>query len=243
MTTKPTPVLRPCAGLTDENGIYYPDSDGEPLADGRFQDPLFRYIVSAMETHFADQPNTLVSGNTMVYYQEGNPRVFVSPDCYVAFDVDQELILYHNTYRIWAVGKPPDFVLEIASESTAERDIAEKRDLYAEIGIPEYWRYDSTEDSRHYGEPLVGERLMDGEYQRLEVVQEPGGLIRGHSPMLNLDLCWDAGRLWFYDPVTGTWLLNQREEQSGRLEAEARADFAEARMAEMEAELRRLRGE
>ena len=61
------------------------------------------------------------------------------------------------------------------------------------------------------------------------------GMVRGRSEVLGLDLCWDDGRLRFYDPATDRWLLNQMEEQ-------ARAESAEARLAEVEAELRRLRG-
>ena len=82
--------------------------------------------------------------------------------------------------------------------------------------------------------------------------------------MLNLELWWEDGELRFLDPATGEGLLSQEEEQDGRLAAEARAETAEtraetaevrvqeeetarmaaeARMAEMEEELRRLRGE
>ena len=39
-------------------------------------------------------------------------------------------------------GQAPDFVLEIASPSTGNRDVTEKRDGYAALGIPEYWRFD-----------------------------------------------------------------------------------------------------
>ena len=34
----------------------------------------------------------------------------------------------------WEVGKPPDFVLEVGSESTAENDLIGKRRTYAQIG-------------------------------------------------------------------------------------------------------------
>ena len=61
-------------------------------------------------------------------------------------------------------------------------------------------------------------------------------MVRGHSPVLGLDLCWDDGRLRYYDPVADRWLMNQMEEHAAR-------EYAEARLAEMEAELRRLRGE
>ena len=215
--------------------IVYPETDGMPLPDGVFQDPLFREIVSTIATHFKDQPNTVVSGNTFIYYEEGNPRRSVSPDCYVAYDSDVELLLSNNTYRLWEMGKPPDFALEIGSESTATADLVDKRELYARLGISEYWRYDST-GGEFYGEPLMGEYLVDGEYRRFEMRHEPDGRIWAHSPTLNLDLWWEDGRLRFWDPVTERWLLNQEEEHTARLAAEARADA-------LEAELRRLRAQ
>ena len=252
MTTRPADTTS-TSDLTD---IVYPESDGMPLADGEFQSPLFREIVATLETYFNNQPNTHVNGNTFIYYQEGNPQRWVSPDCYVVFDISLESIERNNTYRIWEVGKSPDFVLEIGSPSTATTDLISKRELYAALEIDEYWRHDAT-GGRFYREPLVGERLVEGEYRRLELEREPGGMVRGHSAALGLDLCWDDGRLRFYDPVAGRWLLNYMEEQAGREaaeahadaeraareSAEARADAAEARLAAMEAELRRLRGE
>ena len=250
--------------------IIYPETDGMPLPDGVFQDPLFREIVSTIATYFKDQPNTVVSGNTFIYYEEGNPRRSVSPDCYVVYDSDVELLLSNNTYRLWEMGKPPDFALEIASVSTATVDTGSKRELYARLGIPEYWRYDST-GGDFYGEPLVGEYLVDGEYRRFEMRHEPDGRVWGRSPALNLDLWWDDGRLHFWNPKTGRWLLNQEEAQAA-LEAEraarqsaearldqerarldqeraradqqrARADQERARADALKAELRRLRGQ
>ena len=186
-----------------EAEIIYPETDGMPLPDGVFQDPLFREVVSTLETFFSEQPNTVVSGNTFIYYEEGNPRRSVSPDCYVAYDSDVELLLSNNTYRLWEMGKPPDFALEIASVSTATADTGSKRELYARLAIPEYWRYDST-GGEFYGEPLVGEYLVDGEYRRFETHRESDGRVWGHSPALNLDLWWDDGRLRFWDPCSGS---------------------------------------
>ena len=222
--------------------IVYPETDGMPLPDGVFQDPLFREIVSTLETHFKDRPNTVVSGNTFIYYEEGNPRRSVSPDCYVAYDSDLELLLSNNTYRLWEMGKPPDFALEIASESTATADTGSKRDLYARLAIPEYWRYDST-GGEFYGEPLVGEHLADGEYRRLDMHTEPDGRAWAHSPILNLDLWWDDGRLHFWDPMAEQWLLNQKEAQAAFDAERTRADRERARADALEGELRRLRGQ
>ena len=225
--------------------IVYPDSDGMPLPDGEYQAPLYRRIVVTLELHFRDVQGVRVNGDTFIYYIEGNPRRSVSPDCYVVFGLSehaQESIRYHNTYLMWEVGKAPDFVLEIASESTARVDLGRKRDLYAEIGVSEYWRYDET-GGEFYGEPLVGERLVDGEYTRMEMREGRDGGTWWHSDVLNLDLWWLDGELRFWDPVAARWLLRPEEQMAGRVLAEERAELAETRVAQLEAELRRLRGE
>ena len=194
-----------------ENGVCYPESDGVPLPDGETQGLQFQALVPALRGHYVDQPRTHVNGNTFIFYDEGNPRRSVSPDCYVAFDVDVDIIEHNNNYRIWDMGKPPDFVLEIASESTADNDLNPKRELYAIIGIGEYWRYDPTLDSEFYGEPLVGEILVNDAYRRLPVELDAEGRPRGHSPALGLDFVWENGDLRIYNPTTGEWVLYYEE--------------------------------
>ncbi len=103
----------------------------------------------------------------------------VSPDCHIVFGLSEAAqrslsLEGNNTYQLWEVGKAPDFVLEIGSESTAAADLGRKRDLYAEIGAGEYRRYDAT-GGEFYGEPLVGEYLQDGEYHRFELRREADG--------------------------------------------------------------------
>ena len=90
----------------------------------------------------------------------------------MAFGVDVDSILRFNTYRLWEVGKPPDFVLEIGSSSTANNDLGDKRNLYARLGIGEYWRFDATGQD-FYREPLAGEFLAEGEYRRFELHRMP----------------------------------------------------------------------
>ena len=260
--------------------IVYPETDGMPLPDGEFQAPLYINIVGTLRVHFKDVPGARVNGDTFFYYIEGDPRRSFSPDCYVVLGLSAESIESierNNVYLLWEVGKAPDFILEIGSESTSEVDLGRKRALYADIGVSEYWRYDLT-GGDFYGEPLVGERLVNGEYVRFELRFEDDGRVWGHSEALNLDLWWSDGELRFWDPAAGHWLLSQEEERAGRLSAEIMAESeragrlsaeimaeserasrlsaetlaeseraarlaSEARLAEMEAELRRLRGE
>ena len=244
-------------GFPDD--IHYPDSDDEPLPDGRYQEPYFTEIVGTVREHFRNRPDVEVSGNTFIYYEEGNPRRFISPDLHVTLGVAAEGFAsmdYRNTYLVWEIGKPADFVLEIASESTARRDVTEKRVLYAQIGFGEYWRFDGS-GRDFYGEPLVGEYLEGGEYRRFDVVPDAEGRPHGYSPALALWLYWEDGQLRFYDPATGEWLRSRTEERAAADQARATADqaraaadqeraarqLAEAQVAELQAELSRLRGE
>ena len=220
---------------TTKSEIIYPETDGMPLADGFYQLKYLMEILSVLDLFFKDNPRVAVSGDTFIYYVEGDPLRWVAPDCYVALDISMDSIDRFNTYRVWEVGKVPDFVLEIGSPSTAANDLGEKRDLYARLGIGEYWLFDPS-GGEHYGEPLIGQHLSEGAYRRFEMKTEPDGTVWAHSPVLNLDLYWDGGRLRFYDSEAGRWLQNVEE-------IEARAKYAEARMAEMAAELGRLRGE
>lgn len=245
--------------MTTEAAIIYPEADGMPVPDGEFQFPILAKVVNTLGVYFGGILGARVNGNTFIYYVEGDPRRFVSPDCYVVLNLPTESlesIERNNVYLVWEVGKAPDFVLEIGSKSTSDVDLGGKRELYAALGVSEYWRFDST-GGDFYSEPLVGDYLADGKYHRIDIRDEGDGRVWSHSEVLNLDLWWIDGELQFWDPVSNLWLLNQEEERLGRLAAEERAEAeraarlsaenraeeAEARMAEMEAELRRLRDE
>ena len=81
-------------------------------------------------------------------------------------------------------GKPPDFVLEIASQSTGRQDVEKKRPAYADLGIPEYWRFDQTRE--FHGTRLAGDRLADGQYEPIPIEEIEEGVLQGYSRVLNL---------------------------------------------------------
>ena len=153
----------------------------------------------------------------------------------VAFGVNPDAIVSRNGYVISEVGKPPDFVLEVASRSTGRRDYTVKRTGYAGYGVQEYWRFDHT-NGRYHDTALAGDVLTDAEYTPALITREPDGLVWGHSSVLDLDLCWDRGELRLRDPGTGQFLPTPEELQAAK-------EAAEAQVAELEAELRQLRGE
>ena len=221
-----------------------PDLD-EPLPDAMYQFDHLADTFVLLNRHFSRHRMTLVHGNSPIYYEdvvEGVERTrHVSPDGYVAFGVDAEAIYMRNGYFMREVGRAPDFVLEIASVSTYRNDLGPKREIYARLGVEEYWRFDSK-GGQYYGEPLVGETLVDGEYRRLDIRRESDSLVWGHSPVLGLDLCWVSGRLRFFNPATGDYLRDLAEAEEAWQDAESRANAAEAELAALREELRRLQG-
>ena len=279
MTTRLPKGSRPKIPL--HTGIVVPDDDApddiEPLPDAMNQLPHFTETIEIVKTVLRGLSAALVSGDTPIYYyeedeedgEEGEQKT-VRPDCYAVFDVDVAAIMRRNGYFIREVNKAPDFALEIASKSTYEHDLGPKRDIYARLGIREYWLFDAT-GGKFYGEPLVGETLVDGEYRRIELHRNDAGLVWGRSAVLGLDLCWDNGRLRFYDPETGEYRLNMAElvdavaerdrtiaerdralrdagraldaERAARRNAETRAAAAEAALESERARIRQLEEE
>jgi hypothetical protein len=236
MVTKFTDATAP------KTEIFYPETDGMPLPDSLEQGRFLREIAIVLAGFFFDDQTIEVDSDTFIYFIEGDPNRRVAPDLYIVFGISKESLERNNVYLVWEVGKFPDFVMEVGSSSTANNDLGPKRALYAELGALEYWRYDPT-GGDHYGEPLVGEYLLDGEYRRFEMMPDPDGYPRVHSPLLNLDLRWEEDRLHFYDPVAGVWLENYQEVMARASAAEAQVESAEDRIAQLEAELQRLRGE
>ena len=119
-------------------------------------------------------------------------------------------------------------MLEVASPSTGRNDYTDKRLKYEEYGIAEYWRFDPS-GGTYYDAALAGDRLVEGQYQPIEIKRVSEGRWRGYSNALGLYVCWEDGFLRFYDHESEVYLRSHQE--------------AEDRVAELEAELRRLRGE
>ena len=186
-----------------------------------------------LSLHLGSPETTLVEADRWIVADPSFNRARARrPDLLVAFAVKPAAYKASNGYVISEQGKPPDFVLEVASESTAEVDVGDKREDYAALGIPEYWRFDETETGRYHGARLAGERLVEGEYVATEIEELPDGSLQGYSPSLNLYLRWVGGELVFCDPATGLPIATLEDER-------ARADTAEARVRELEEQLRR----
>ena len=220
------------------DGVIYPSGDGEPMAENAYQFKAITDTAPALMTWFRDVSTVYVAGDMFIYYKRGCNRVRVAPDVFVVAGAKGNHP--RQSWRVWAEGAVPQFVLEVASESTWERDAGDKRDIYKDMGVLEYWRFD-PENGRYFREVLIGERLVNGEYVRMEVRRGADGTLRGRSDFLGLDLCVRPdGQIRLYDPAAGEWLLSHSEAVSERDIANATLRERDAQLRESNAEIERL---
>jgi Uma2 family endonuclease len=207
-------------------------------------------LIQTLRDRFAGDPNVYVSGNILLFYEEGNKRKHVSPDLLFTRGIPKRDRLY---YLAWLEGKMPDVVFEITSKTTKSEDRNKKKNLYRDVlAIPEYFLFDPFED---YLKPsLQGYRRVAGEYEPIALVE---GRLR--SEVLGLDLERHGIQLRLRDPETNLLLptrIEVVEAEREKLEAERakleterrereaerqRADAAEAELARLRAELEALR--
>ena len=205
--------------------VLYPCSDGRPMADNAWQS---RAIVKAAGDLEVAHPDALAVADILVYPEEGNPRNRIAPDVLVAFGVGTHS---RSSYLVWEEGKPPDWVLEVASPSTASKDLDFKRRAYAAMGVPEYWLFDPKGDVFPPGQPqLQGLTLADGGYVRL-APRLADGVAMIRSGVLGLDLRAEGEFIRMRDPATREDILHQ-----GELKALAERETARRKDAETHAE-------
>ena len=256
MTIKPMTLIK-----TVEKRAQFPDFP--PRQDMQNWLYLYRRSFPTALTIYLGSPETTVTGCEIPL----SPGVGVSwrdvriPDMVVSRNSSPGLVVEQKGYAIDSQGKPPDFVLEVASQTTGEIDYTEKRSDYERYGVLEYWRFDPTRGDYHDA-ALAGDRLVDGKYESIPIEWLDDNRCRGYSDALGLYLCWEYGELLWYDPAAEAYLQTHEadyaradsaearaEQEAMRAEQESeRADHAEAqaereaeRAARAEAELRRLR--
>jgi Uma2 family endonuclease len=197
--------------------VEYPTSDGKPMAETEIHRDDMIDLIQTLQDHYAETPKVCVSGNMLMYYEEGNRRKHVSPDVFVTLGIPKK---ERENYLIWEEGKAPDAVIEVTSKSTKREDQKKKHDLYQDVlRVREYFLFDPTQD--YLKPPLQGFRLEGDEYIRIEPVDG-----RLPSEVLGLHLERDGKELRLYNPETRSRLPKPRERQKA---AEQRAETAKLR--------------
>ena len=201
--------------------VEYPCSDGQPMAESDVHARCMMYVASALKSHFSrgGRANVYVSTNSFLYYERGNPRAVVAPDVYVVIGAPGHL---RDSYLLWNEPKAPDFVLEATSASTRRDDVGRKRDVYAALGVREYFLYDPR--GEYLTTALQGYRLEGGRYRPLPtmaMLPDRGTTMRSDVLGLELRDLRDKQMLRLRDPARGRDLLTYDELYEAHEAAEA----------------------
>ena len=201
------------------DAVVYPTSDGRPMAETEVHGECMMYVTYALRRYFPKRgrEDVYVGSNNFLYYEQGDPRAVVAPDVYVV--VGAPATPPRDTYMLWNEPKEPDFVLEVTSASTRRDDERRKRDVYAALGVREYFLYDPR--AEYLRPPLQGFRLQDGEYRALPAVTVMSNrAVAVTSEVLGLELRDDreARLVRLRDPATGCDLLTYEEAERAREE-------------------------
>ena len=185
----------------------------------------------------------------ILFSEPGKPQQSrLSPDVFVALDVPRQT--NRSDYDVDQLGAP-DFVLEVVSKSTWQHDVGRKLDVYQRLGVRECVLFDSTGmDWAGVGKDLWGFALTPEHREPLGEILLPTGERGVRSEVLRL-VAYVAERtppsaekdIWaltmrWRDPATGTDIPDYDQARAREARAEARAEAAERRVAELEERLR-----
>ena len=232
-------ILDSTANKATQPEIFYPSSDGEPLAESYDHLYVIMTTFAMLLAHLKGQQATVLA-DQFLYYAQGFPRLRVAPDVMVIFNVEPG---GRDNYKIWEEGQVPSVIFEMTSPVTRSRDDVEKKHLYESLGVAEYWQFDPR--GEWIPEKLRGYRLQGDE----EPVYVP--ITTDRSDVLQLRLVAEDKIIAFYRLDNNVKLLPlaelnialeqqiaQTEAESQRADAASqRADAASQRTRELEAQI------
>ena len=223
-------------------GADLPYEDGIPL-ESDWHLAAMALLIEILRYHFRDRQDCYVAGNMFVYFDpdQVKTRNFRGPDFFVIKGVKNKQ--FRRSWVVWEENDlTPDFVIELASESTAKFDLTEKKAIYERIlKTPEYVLYDPQT------EELKGWRLKSGRYA--PIGPDPQGRLWSTELSLWLGVCdytfpgqSESVKVLRFFEATGEVLPTPQEAASQQAELEARRAAAEAAARrDAEAEIARLK--
>lgn len=204
------------AAIPTTSEIFYPSSNGEPLAETQQHVLAILMTLALLRLYLQDQ-QAVVLADQFLYYIEGNPRARVAPDVMVVFDIEKRL--YAN-YKIWEGKQTPAIIFEVTSAGTKEVDWNFKKTLYEQLGVTEYWLFDP------YGE-WVAEKLQGFRLNEDDIYKP---ISDNCSQVLQLRLQAEEYLIGFYRLDNGEKLLTPEELYIAAQEANQRAEAANQRV-------------
>jgi Uma2 family endonuclease len=238
------------ARLEDPASGLPPEIWQEPLAESPVHLAVIFYLLHALRWIFRERQDVCIEGDCAVQYDPKDLRRHVAPDVFVSFGVPRKRP--RNSYATWIEGKGLDVVFEVTSESSKDEDLGKKLAIYRDVlGVKEYVIFDPKGE---WLEPRL--RLFRRAGSKLVRVAGPEDELKLSLREIDIDIFPLGDELRVRNRLTGEIVLPvddvylgygqaedaRRQAEDARRQAEETARAALARQAELEAELRRLRG-
>ena len=226
--------------LTEEEARH--PQEGYVMPERTEHDRLSDDLCDMLRAYYETHPNVAVFRNLVFTWD--HPAVKpCAPDVVVVPNI-RERDADRTQFVVADEGTRPSLAIEIVSRSSRADDRVEKVRDYALAGVQEYVYIDHTVRRGNHFWELAGFRLQGNQY--LPILPDEDGALYLES--VNLRIGLENGRLWLEDAATSQDLLTNLQvrqalraaEQRAAEEAQAR-QTAEARLAEVEAQLHALR--
>lgn len=187
--------------IAEDGEVFYPDTDESIMPEGILHFLLSVRLTSTLLAFFANRSDVNVFGNVMLYYEQGLPQKFISPDLMICFGLENSPT---SVYKLWETKIVPSVVIEFASETTWFNDVSNKLAIYQKLGVQEYYVYDV--EYAHLPAPLTAYRLENEILTEIEVADK-----RILSEVLGLELVDTGETLRLFNPETGQFLMTTEE--------------------------------
>jgi Uma2 family endonuclease len=229
--------------------IYYPQTDGLPMAENTIQYHWLTLIKDNLEVLFRDRPDVFVAGDLFWYPVEGQPKTVLAPDVLVALGRPKG---DRPSYLQWLEGNtPPQVIFEVLSPGNRWPELLRKFKFYERYGVEEYYVLDPEPGT-------LTVHLRQGD----ELVEQTFSTSFWQSPLLGITFDFGAdGDMSILFP-DGTPFLTaiqraealekerkekeeerkaKEEERKARIEEQKAKEEALAEVAKLRAELERLK--
>jgi Uma2 family endonuclease len=192
--------------------VYYPQTDGKPVAENTLQLQWIITLVGNLQALFANRPDVFVFGDQFWYPVRGRPDIVQAPDAYVVFGRPKG---HRPSWLQWEEGDVPmTVVFEVRSPSNTDEEMAVKRLFYEQYGVEEYYDFDPERNQL----AIWIRRRRRG----LRLVESPEGFT---SPRLGIRFDLSGPEMVVHGP-DGARFLTFEELEAARVQAEqlARAE-------------------
>ncbi|WP_373551279.1 Uma2 family endonuclease [Haliscomenobacter sp.] len=204
--------------------VFYPESDGQPMAENTLQYEWIVLIKQGLESIFLNRDDVFIAADLFWYPVEGENTIRLAPDVLVALGRPKGK---RGSYKQWKEANiAPQVVFEILSPSNRPLEMSRKLQFYEQYGVLEYYIYDPENFS------FSACVRKDTQSALVDVSEAEWGNCT--SPLLGISFYWDGETaLEIKDPqgkpflAYQEWIELQSRAKTMELELEAEKRHAE----------------